>query len=252
MSSYSVFARYYDSLTLNVNYPARADYLCDLFSHFNHNTGITLDLACGTGSLTVELAKRGLDIYGIDGSMSMLTVAQQKAAANNLNILFLCQQMQHIDLYGTVDTVICALDSINHLTSEKDVLSAFQRVSLFLNEGGYFVFDVNTTYKHKHILANNTFVYDTDDVYCVWQNTYESKNNRVGISLDFFARDGEVYHRSSEHFFERAYSTDQLVSMLNQVGMELVHLYDDMSFSEPNDNSERLVFVTQKIKTKEL
>jgi len=252
MSSYSVFARYYDSLTLNVNYPARADYLCDLFSHFNHNTGITLDLACGTGSLTVELAKRGLDIYGIDGSMSMLTVAQQKAAANNLNILFLCQQMQHIDLYGTVDTVICALDSINHLTSEKDVLSAFQRVSLFLNEGGYFVFDVNTTYKHKHILANNTFVYDTDDVYCVWQNTYESKNNRVGISLDFFARDGEVYHRSSEHFFERAYSTDQLVSMLNQVGMELVHLYDDMSFSEPNDNSERLVFVTQKIKAKEL
>lgn len=251
MSSYSVFARYYDSLTLNVNYPARADYLCNLFSRFNHDTGITLDLACGTGSLTVELAKRGFDIYGIDGSMSMLSVAQQKAADNDLNILFLCQQMQHIDLYGTVDTVICALDSMNHLTSENDVLSAFQRVSLFLNEGGYFVFDVNTTYKHKCILANNTFVYDTDDVYCVWQNNYEPKMNRVGISLDFFACDGEVYRRNSEHFFERAYTTDQLVAMLNKSGMELVHLYDDMSFSEPNDKSERLVFVTKKIKAKE-
>ncbi|HEX3038448.1 MAG TPA: methyltransferase domain-containing protein [Oscillospiraceae bacterium] len=251
MSSYAAFARYYDSLTLNVNYPARADYLCSLFSNLNHNTGITLDLACGTGSLTVELAKRGLDIYGIDGSMSMLSVAQQKAATNDLNILFLCQQMQRIDLYGTVDTVICALDSINHLTSEKDVLSTFQRVSLFLNEDGYFVFDVNTTYKHKQVLSNNTFVYDTDDVYCVWQNSYESKKNRVGISLDFFARDSEVYHRSSEHFYERAYPTEQLISMLNQAGMELVHLYDDMSFSEPNDTSERLVFVTKKIKAKE-
>lgn len=248
MSSYTAFARYYDSLTLNVNYPERAEYLCNLFSRYSHNAGITLDLACGTGSLTVELAKRGLDIYGIDGSMSMLSVAQQKAADNDLNILFLCQQMQHIDLYGTVDTVICALDSINHLTSEKDVQSAFQRVSLFLNEDGFFVFDVNTIYKHKFVLANNTFVYDTDDVFCVWQNNYESKNNRVGISLDFFARDDEVYHRSSEHFFERAYSTEQLISMLNQVGLELVHIYGDLSFQEPNDKSERLVFVTKKKK----
>lgn len=246
MSSYTAFARYYDSLTLNVNYPERAEYLCNLFSRYAHNTGITLDLACGTGSLTVELAKRGLDIYGIDGSMSMLSVAQQKAADNDLKILFLCQQMQHIDLYGTVDTVICALDSINHLTSEKDVQSAFQRVSLFLNEDGFFVFDVNTIYKHKFVLANNTFVYDTDDVFCVWQNNYESKINRVGISLDFFARDGEVYRRSSEHFFERAYSTEHLISMLNQVGLELVHIYGDMSFQEPNDKSERLVFVTKK------
>lgn len=142
MSSYTAFARYYDSLTLNVNYPERAKYLCNLFSRYSHHTGITLDLACGTGSLTVELAKRGLDIYGIDGSMSMLSVAQQKTADNDLNILFLCQQMQYIDLYGTVDTVVCALDSINHLTSEKDVQSAFQRVSLFLNEDGFFVFDV--------------------------------------------------------------------------------------------------------------
>jgi ubiquinone/menaquinone biosynthesis C-methylase UbiE len=247
MSSYETFARYYDVLTQNVNYAARAGYLCELFARLNHSTGITLDLACGTGSLTVELAKYGLDIYGIDSSMSMLSVAQQKAAENELSILFLCQKMQSIDLYGTVDTVVCSLDSINHLTSENDVLSTFKRVSLFLNKGGYFVFDANTVYKHRHVLADHIFIYDTDDVYCVWQNHYEPKTNRVGITLDFFGRDNYVYRRSTEHFYERAYETEKLTSMLNAAGFELIHIYDDMSFSKPNDSSERLVFVTRKL-----
>ena len=145
--SYASFAQYYDSLTHNVEYARRADYLCTLLAHLGHAPGLTLDLACGTGSLTVELAKRGMDIYGIDGSADMLSVARQKAAESGLDLLFLCQKMQKLDLYGTVDTVICALDSINHLTLEKDVQTAFDRVSLFMNPGGWFLFDVNTVYK---------------------------------------------------------------------------------------------------------
>ena len=187
--SYASFAQYYDSLTHNVEYVRRADYLCTLLAHLGHASGLTLDLACGTGSLTVELAKRGMDIYGIDGSADMLSVARQKAAESGLDLLFLCQKMQKLDLYGTVDTVICALDSINHLTLEKDVQTAFDRVSLFMNPGGWFLFDVNTVYKHRHVLADNIFLYDTDEVYCTWQNHYEEKNDRVSIQLDFFGRE---------------------------------------------------------------
>lgn len=246
--SYSSFARYYDSLTHNVEYEKRADYLCALLERLNHSAGITLDLACGTGSLTIALAKRGLDVYGIDGSPSMLSVAQQKAAENELNLLFLCQQMQSIDLYGTVDTVICALDSINHITSENDVLKTFERVSLFLDPNGYFIFDMNTIYKHKHVLANHVFIYDTDDVYCVWQNQLEEKSNRVGITLDFFGREGNAYYRSSEHFYERAYRTELMVSLLSKAGLETVGLFDDLSFNAPNDQTERIIVVAKKIK----
>ncbi len=246
--SYSSFARYYDSLTHNVEYEKRADYLCALLERLNHSAGITLDLACGTGSLTVALAKRGLDIYGIDGSPSMLSVAQQKAAENELSLLFLCQQMQSIDLYGTVDTVVCALDSINHITSENDVLKTFERVSLFLDPNGYFIFDMNTIYKHKHVLANHVFIYDTDDVYCVWQNQLEEKSNRVGITLDFFGREDNAYYRSSEHFYERAYSTELMASLLSKAGLETVGLFDDLSFNAPNDKTERIIVVAKKIK----
>lgn len=246
MSAYASFALYYDDLTRDVRYGERADYFCRLLSRFGHPAGITLDLACGTGSLTIELKKRGLDVYGIDGSMEMLSVAQQKAAEEGLSILFLYQQMQRIDLYGTVDTVICALDSVNHLTSEKDVLAAFRRVSLFLNRGGYFIFDMNTLYKHRAVLADRVFVYDTEKVYCVWQNHYEEKTDRVGISLDFFGREGGLYSRSSARFFERAYEPSKIRELLKSAGLEPAAVYDDMSFLPPVKESQRLVVVSRK------
>lgn len=247
MSSYSTFAQYYDSLTYNVDYAKRADYFCRLMDSLGHSPGLVLDLACGTGSLTVELKKRGLDVYGADGSFEMLSVAQQKAADLGQDILFLCQPMQKLDLYGTVDTVICALDSINHLTSEHDVLAAFRRVSLFLNPGGYFLFDLNTLYKHRHVLANHVFLYDTDSVYCVWQNHYEEKTERVGITLDFFGKEGALYRRSSEHFYERAYSAEKVNELLYSAGLEPVAYYDDCSTDLPRPDSERVVVAARKI-----
>jgi len=139
------------------------------------------------------------------------------------------------------------LDSINHMTSENHVLKTFERISLFMNVGGYFIFDINTLYKHKYVLSNNTFVYDTDDVYCVWQNSFEEKTNRVGITLDFFGREGSAYYRSSEHFYERAYDTALITSMLSKAGFEVVGLFDDLSFEKPNDKTERIVVAAKKI-----
>ena len=247
MSNYSVFAEFYDSLTPNVGYPQRADYYLELLKKLNHAAGLTLDLACGTGSFTIELAKRGIDVYGIDSSPAMLSVAQQKAAEEGLNLLFLCQKMQDIDLYGTVDTVFCTLDSINHLTKESEVQRTFQKVSLFMNPGGYFLFDVNTVFKHKEILSNRTFVYDMDNVYCVWQNHYEAKTNRVGITLDFFERRGSYYQRSSEHFYERAYETDRLLAWLDEAGFCVEAVYHELTFLPPSPDSERIVIAARKI-----
>lgn len=244
--SYSFLARYYDRMTQNVGYEDRAAYLCDLMQKYSHSPGLTLDLACGTGSLTIALAKRGIDIYGVDGSSAMLSVAQQKATDENLSMLFLRQEMQSLDLYGTVDTVVCALDSINHLTGEKDVLRAFQRVSLFLNPGGLFLFDLNTVYKHKNILSNHIFIYDMEDVYCVWQNSLEEQTCRVGITLDLFGRENGLYRRSTEHFYERAYESERIASLLSEAGMKAVGLFDDLTFEPPKERSERVVFVARK------
>lgn len=246
MIGYDVFSQYYDALTFNVDYSARAEYIQKIFAGLNHNLGLSLDLACGTGTLTCELKKRGVDIYGIDASVDMLSIANEKAHEQNLDILFVKQNMQSIDLFGTIDTCICTLDSINHLTDIKDVKKTFKRVSVFMNRGGYFLFDVNTVFKHKNILADNTFVYDVGDVFCVWQNSLE-ENNIVNIDLDFFVREKNIYYRFSENFQERAYYTDELKCMLTESGFEVIKIYDDMTFDAAKDDSERLVFVARKI-----
>ena len=187
MTNYGYFASFYDELTNNVRYEKTARYILSLAEHYNHDMGLTLDLACGTGSLTVLLKKMGIDIYGIDASAEMLSIAQEKALSQEIHgMLFLCQKMQNLDLFGTIDTCICTLDSINHITNSKELQKAFDKVSFFMNPKALFIFDVNTLYKHQSVLGDNTFVYDTENVYCVWQNTLLKDRRTVDISLDFF------------------------------------------------------------------
>lgn len=244
--AYGVFAEFYDKLTGNVHYKERADYLLSICEKFNHNTGITLDLACGTGTLTLELKRRGVDVYGIDGSPEMLSEASMKAFEEELDVLFLCQKMQSIDLYGTIDTCFCTLDSINHMVKKEDVQKTFDRVSLFMNQGGLFVFDVNTVYKHREVLKDNVFVFDTEDVYCVWQNTPVDPYVEE-ISLDFFIpHPNGGYIRERECFRERAYEIADLKEMLENAGFEVKAVYGEMSFDQPKDSEQRLHFVAKK------
>lgn len=248
MLSYSYFADFYDGLTNNVNYNSYAEYILSIAQKYNHNMGITLDLACGTGNLTVLLKKMGVDIYGIDGSAEMLSVAQEKAINNDISgMLFLCQKMQNIDLYGTIDTCICTLDSINHITNIENVQKTFSKVSFFMNPRALFIFDVNTVYKHNEILANNTFVYDTKDVYCVWQNTLAKDKRTVEISLDFFENIDGVYRRYSENFKERAYTHEEICSMLKKADFKLLDVFEEMTFDKPTPKSQRNIYIAEKI-----
>ncbi len=245
---YSAFAGFYDELTGNISYKERANYFDAIIKEFHTEGPILLDLACGTGSLSVELSRLGYDVIGVDNSADMLSVALEKKYETGEDILYLCQDMTELDLYGTVDTTICALDSINHVTDPKAVRKIFQNVSLFTVPGGLFIFDVNSPYKHREVLGNNTFVYDCENVYCVWQNEYEEESGIVNISLDFFSYDEESdsYQRSSERFKERSYEPAWLEQLLDKCGFDILALYADDSREAPKEDSQRLIYVARK------
>lgn len=246
MSGYASFAGFYDALTANVDYPARAGYFWSLFERFGCKPGLLLDLACGTGSLSLAFAGLGAEVIAVDASADMLSIAQGKAAEKGEEILFLRQPMQKLDLYGTVDAAVCALDSINHLIRPEDVRETFRRVGLFLNPGGLFAFDVNTLKKHRETLANNVFVYDTPAVYCVWQNHYQKESGRVRIDLDFFEKQGALYRRSGESFSERAYSQAELAAWLEEAGFALLARYGEDSFAPPAEDADRVIYIARK------
>lgn len=245
MSGYGAFSRFYDRLTENVQYPVRARYFDEIIRRWSQRSvELLLDLACGTGSLSLEMVNLGYDTIGVDGSAEMLSLAMEKKVNRQADILFLCQDMEQLDLYGTVDAAICALDSLNHITDPKAVQRVFDRVSLFLAPGGVFVFDVNSPYKHREILAGHTFVYDCGDLYCVWQNSC-TDGETVDISLDIFAQEDEDggFWRYSEAFAERAYSHEQIMEFLQKSGMELLAVYGDDTWEPPAETAQRLIYV---------
>lgn len=100
-----------------------------------------MDLACGTGSLTRELAQRGYEMIGVDLSPEMLAEAAEKNQdVDGIPPIFLCQSMDKLNLYGTIDACVCCLDSVNYVTDPKKLQKAFERVYLFLMPGrGVFV-----------------------------------------------------------------------------------------------------------------
>lgn len=242
---YTAFAEFYDSLTENIDYAEIAEYYDRLNEKFGGTRGILLDLACGTGSLSVLFSKMGYDVIGTDISQEMLSIAVSK---EHDGIEYLCQSMTELDMFGTIDGTVCSLDSINHLNSIDDVRKTFERVSLFSNKGALFMFDVNTVYKHEHILADNTFVYDMEKVYCVWQNEYAG-DGRTDIYLDFFSEDEEsgLYERYSDDFSETAYPADTLKKLLTEAGFEVCGCYEYLTENEPDVQSEKLTFVARKI-----
>ena len=186
MSGYSAFARYYDELTANIDYKKRGEYFHSIIQRFKTTKeNILLDLACGTGSISEVMAGLGYDVIGVDNSDEMLGIALDKKFDSGLDIQYLCQDMRKLDMFGTVDITVCALDSINHLASIDDVRKVFENVAFFSEQDGLFIFDVNTPYKHREILANNTFTYETENVYCVWENTLDPDTLEVRMALEF-------------------------------------------------------------------
>lgn len=243
--AYGEFSRFYDALTENANYEKRADYYESILKNNGIDSGILLDLGCGTGSMSIPMAKKDYSVIGVDLSVDMLMSAREKALEAGENILFLNQDMTELDLYGTINAAISVLDCINHLDSKESVAKAFAKVSLFTEPGGLFIFDVNTVFKHKNILANNTFIIENDNVFCSWQNTLKDDNS-VEIILDFFEKKGDSYVRSGETFTERAYPLDTIQKLLEENGFEVLNIYDDMTQNPVRENSEKAVFVARK------
>ena len=242
------FASVYDRFTDNVEYRRRADYLLDLLKAGGITEGILLDVACGTGMLTQYLCKKGYDLIAADCSPDMLQIARERLRKADPAALVLCQDMRSLDLYGTVDAAVCTLDSVNHRTETADVRRSFSCIGLFLRPGGLFVFDVNTPYKHEKILSGNTFVYEDDDAYLVWQNDECDETGTVEIMLDIFLSDGAgTYTRACEDFAERAYPMDMLDDLLRETGFSVEHVFGDMTDKAPADQEERVYFVARKM-----
>lgn len=242
------FASVYDIFTEGVNYSERADYICRIFSENGISEGTVLDVACGTGSLSECFLKKGYDVIASDISVEMLNIAREKLAAYEEHALIVCQDMRDLDLYGTVDCAVCALDSVNHIITKDEIEDVFSGLGMFIRPGGILVFDVNTIYKHREILSGNTFVYEDDNnAFLVWQNSECDSDDIIDMCVDVFKKNiNGSYDRFTDYITERAYPTDFFVQMLEKYGFCDICVYGDMKFMKPDNNEERIYFSARK------
>lgn len=244
MSSYQGFASLYDALTFDVDYAAMADFVTKHLRRHAISDGLILDLACGTGTLTLELAARGYEMLGADASADMLIEARKKPGADH--ILFLNQPMEGFELYGTVDAVVCALDSLNYLTDPAALTKCFALCANYLNPGGLFIFDVNSEYKFQQQLGQQTYSYETDSVFYVWDNDYDPTTRLCNLYLTFFSEEASgLYRRIDEVHTQRFYDDEEIHTALQQAGFSLLARYDNYSDKLPEDKTQRIVYIAE-------
>lgn len=245
MNAYHDLAISYDRLTNDVDYAAVVDFYWQILKKEKLSPRTVVDLACGTGSVALLLAEKGLQVTAVDMSEEMLCVAAQKAQQSDNPPCFVCQPLQKLRLPRGVDLAVCALDSLDYITDPADCAEAIRRIYKVLNPGGCFIFDVNTPEKLQ-AMDGQVFLDEDDDVYCVWRGSFDADTNVCSYGMDLFQRNGQMWTRSFEEHQEYAYSAQQLVGFLKDAGFTSIRVYGDRRFAAPEAGEQRIYIKARK------
>lgn len=245
MSIYENFAEVYDTFMENIPYEDWLVYIEKIWDKFNLKPKLIADLGCGTGNIAIPLAKKGYELIGIDASYQMLAKAREKSIKENVNILYLQQDMREFELYGTVDCILSICDSINYILEEDELLQVFKWVNNYLEPKGLFIFDINTIYKFENVLSDNNFSQTTENSAYTLENYFDNEEMINEFYTNFFIEDEEtgLYHRFEEIHYEKAYSIEKIKELIKKSGLNLLGVYDELTFNEPKENSQRVFFV---------
>lgn len=208
-----------------------------------------LELCCGTGRLTLPIAKDGYDISGVDYTVSMLEQAKKKAAEEELEIEFIEADIRTLNLPERYDLIFIPFNSIHHLYKNEDIFNAFDAVKNHLKEGGSFLFDcfnpniqfiVESEKEQKEIAEYNTK--DGRTVVIKQQMRYERRTQINRIEWHYFIN-GEF--DSIQNLDMRLFFPQELDSYLKRNGFTIVHKFGSFEEEPFDDSSEKQIFVCQ-------
>jgi SAM-dependent methyltransferase len=246
MECYKEFAHIYDELiNKDIDYEKWANTILKICEELNLDKKDYLDLGCGTGNLTEQILPKFDNTWAVDLSYDMLTEAENKLRNKGKKVKLVCQDITELNLNKKFDLITCCLDSTNYILDEVDVKKYFKCVFNHLNNNGIFIFDINSYYKLTHILGNNIYNYDDENVTYIWENHLEDEI--VDMYLTFFVKENELYRRFDEQHSEKAYKTDEIKDFLCESGFEIIRIMDNYENSDIVSTTERIAYVVKKI-----
>ncbi len=245
---YGDFAQIYDELMREIDYKQWADYIFRHMLNGKREVKKVLEFGCGTGNITCELAKKGFEMTAVDISEEMLTMADEKAAEEKLNnIRFFMGDMSNFQIGEKFDAVISCCDSVNYLEDLESVHNFLESSYEVLEDEGMLLFDINTETKFKEIIGDNTFVYNLDDIFCVWENVPDFKAGRMDYDLSFFVKqENGLYARYDESQSQFIYKVEDIFHAIKQIGFTDIKVLTFGTFMPGGNESERVQFVATK------
>ena len=249
MQAYTNFAKVYDIFMDNIPYEEWAEYLDEILKEYHIPNNMVLELGCGTGNMTELLADKGYDMIGVDNSEIMLEIAMEKRLKSGHDILYLLQDMQAFELYGTVGGIVSVCDSINYVTDERELKEVFSLVNNYLDPRGIFVFDFNTEYKYRELLGDRVIAEEREECSFIWDNYYNPEDKMNEYQLTLFVQsndDKDLYRRYQEVHYQRAYTLEKIKTLIEKAGLRYVAAYDAYTKKAPMYTSGRICVIAQE------
>lgn len=243
---YEGFAAVYDKFMDNIPYEEWHVYLTGLLKKYGVDSGSVVDLACGTGEMTWRLAQSGYDMTGVDISEEMLQIAYQKCTSG---VLLLHQDMRELDLYGKADAMVCVCDGMNYICEIEELKKVFQKVFLFLEEKGVFIFDFKTEFFYNEILGNRTISENREDASFIWENEYDKEtkiNTYLLTTYELIDDENDLFVRNDEMHRQRTYTIKEVCKALKEAGFMTVDVFEAMTQNAPGEKTERLYYIARK------
>ncbi len=240
---YTRLAAIYDFVMRHVDYVHWADYVESVFARHNVTPTRVLDLACGTGSMALELRKRSYCASGADGCREMLDVAEEKARKAGCNVDFFHRNLLDLSDLPRFEAALCLYDSINYLMTIEDVARALKEVHAILLPHGVFVFDVCTETNSLRYFRRLTDKDSGDGFTYVRESFY-----RNGIQFNRFnIRFKQTNEAVEEVHCQRIYALTDILTALERSPFSLEGAYDGFGFCEPGEGADRVHFVLRKV-----
>ncbi|MFP4660827.1 MAG: class I SAM-dependent DNA methyltransferase [Halanaerobiales bacterium] len=236
----SSFASIYDDVMGAVPYNLWYDYLHEIMDYYSLTANKVLDLACGTGNMSVLFARDDYQVTGIDISAEMLEFARVKTGQMDENIKFIQSDLRSFSTSSNFDLALCLFDSLNYILDREDLKSVFENVYNSLKRDGFFIFDMNTINRLMSIKPGTTII-KGEDYSCVWEDIIDKSNKLWKVRLKIYHKDTAEYYEELHQ--ETGYRIDVVKNLLRSTGFKCIDVYSAYTFSKADENDNRIYFV---------
>ncbi|MFN8450308.1 MAG: class I SAM-dependent methyltransferase [Anaerolineae bacterium] len=185
-----------------------------------------VDLGCGTGASVQWLANRGYNITGIDISPAMLRQAQQSISGSGIGFQLYEGDIRSLKDLHDIDLAL-ALDTLNELSSLRDLETALTSVARILMPGKLFIFDLHTIEGLAHLDQTTTILRDDLDLTAVASYSFDYDRQVSIEDILVFRREGSAWQRQQAMRTRRGFRIQVVTALLQRAGFGIMALLNE-------------------------